>query len=470
MSRRVVIVGGGVSGLTTAHRLTQRDPSLDVIVLEATDRPGGKLRSIQVGDLLLPAGADAFLARKPWAVDLCKELGLGKEMVAPSGSGSFLWTDEGLVRFLPESAFGIPGDVGDVLRWPGLSRRGRARALKDLLAKQRMDPGDETLGSLLRRRLGNEATDRAVGPLLAGLFAGDVDRLSVLATFPELTEWEAWQGSLIRGAQATRRRARQEESGPMFLKPRGGVERLTDALAERLGSRVRTGSTAESIGIHEAGWRVRTDPGHMHAADALVLAVEAHSARHLLDPVAHRAAEELEGIPEVSTAVVLLVYPEGTKDALPDGTGFVVPRDRAPMTASTWLSNKWPSESFGNRAVVRCYVGSAGADDVTEAPDADLIDACCRHLAALLPLPEEPVEAAVVRWPRSMPQYELGHRERVARVRQQLPAGIFVTGQAFDGTGVPDCVRAAGETAEAVAAHLAAGAPIAPDRNEEIVR
>ena len=182
----VVVIGGGVSGLATAYRLTKADPSIDVVVLEANDRPGGKLRSVQVGDLVLPSGADSFLARKPWAVQLCKELGIGDELVAPGATGAHLWTERGLVAMPKQAPFGIPGDIGQVFSWPGLSRAGRRRAALDLLKKKRKDDSDETLGSLLRRRLGDEATDRAVAPLLAGLYAGDIDRLSVRATFPDL--------------------------------------------------------------------------------------------------------------------------------------------------------------------------------------------------------------------------------------------------------------------------------------------
>ena len=466
MSRRVVVVGGGVTGLTTAYRLVQRDPALDVVVLEASDRPGGKLRSILAGDLSLPAGADAFLARKPGAVELCRELGLGRELVAPATSGAFLWTDGGLVPFLPETAFGIPADVGDVLRWPGVSRAGRRRALRDLLIAKRRDRADETLGSLLRRRLGDEATDAAIGPLLAGLHAGDVDRLSARATFPELERWESWQGSLIRGAQAARRQARRGPPGPMFLRPTAGVERLTDALAERLGPRVRLSRPVDAIVGHDGRWSARTSNGAMDDADAVVLAVEARIARRLLEAAAPAVAHELDGILSVSTRVVLLVYGEGTASALPDATGFVAPAGRTPMTACTWLSRKWPDERFGTRAVIRCYVGGAGAEDIVEAPDADLVDACASHLAALVPLPERPAHSVVVRWPNAMPQYELGHVERVQRIRERLPAGIFVVGQSYDGVGVPDCVRAGGETAEAVAMRVSAGTPI---RDEETV-
>ncbi len=169
----------------------------------------------------------------------------------------------------------------------------------------------------------------------------------------------------------------------------------------------------------------------------------------------------------MSTAVALLVYGDGTADALPEASGFVVPSDRAPMTAATFLSRKWPEVAFGTRAVVRCFVGAAGSEDVLEAPDDEIVEAVCRHLAALLPLPERPQAAAVVRWPRSMPQYGVGHLERVAAIAGSLPPGIFVVGNAYGGVGVADTVRGANETAERVRAHLA-GRTTGSERTERV--
>lgn len=453
MSGRVVVVGGGLTGLTVAHRIVELDPAVHVTVLEASERPGGKLAAASVGGLQVPAGADSFVARKPWAVDLCRELGL--DLVAPAASKAWLWTRAGLVPYAEDTAFGIPGDPGSVMRWPGLSRKGRRRALRDLLIKKRKDPADETLGSMLRRRLGDEATDRAIAPLLAGLHAAEVDRLSVRATFPELPAWEAAQGSLIRGAQAARRHARGDDAGPMFLRPRDGAQALPEALAARLGERVRTGAPARTLGASPGGgWLVHADgPTGAVAGDAVVLAVPASRTRALLEPVARAAAEELANLRAVSTAVVVLVYPPGTADALPEGSGFVAPRGETPFTAVTWLSNKWPDPAYGTRAVLRCFVGADGDDDIIDAPDGDIIAACVRHLTAVLPL-REPEHSAVIRWPGSMPQYDLGHLERVQQIRGHLPSGVVVVGQPYDGVGVPDCVRAAGEAAAAVFDHL----------------
>jgi oxygen-dependent protoporphyrinogen oxidase len=451
----VVVVGGGITGLATAYRLATLDPQLDVSLLEVAERTGGKLRNVELADLELPAGADSFLARKPWAVDLCAELGIAGELVPPGASGAHLWTTRGLVPLPKDAPFGIPGDVGTVLGWPGLSGAGRRRALLDLIKRKRRDDSDESLGGLLRRRLGNEATDMAVAPLLAGLHAGDVDRLSVRATFPDLERWERWQGSLIRGAQAANRQARRGNPWPMFLRPKAGVQRLTDALVAQLGPRVRSGTPVQAIERSaEDGWRVLIAGGEAIDADAVVLAVPAPAAAQLLSDVGTPAANALGGIPYTATAVVLMVYGEGTRSELPDGTGFVVPRGRAPMTAATWLSSKWPSEAFGTRAIVRCYVGAAGEEDVVGAPDDDIVDACARHLAALVQLPNRPEHATVVRWPASMPQYEVGHLERVARIRDALPPGIFVAGQAYDGVGIPDCVHSANQAAAAASTYL----------------
>ncbi len=272
LPRRVDVVGGGISGLTTAYRLAAA--GVDVTVHEAADRPGGKLATTQVGDLRLETGADSFVARKPWAVDLCRELGLAGELVTPGAKGAYLWTDRGLVSFPKDAPFGIPGDIGDVFRWPGVSRAGRRRAAMDLLRGKRKDGVEETLGGLLRRRLGDEATDMAVAPLLAGLYAGDVDTLSARATFPELLMWESSQGSLIRGSQAAMRSVRRGTPTPMFVKPKGGVGRLTDALAASLGDRVVTGAPVGSL----------SELGERGSAGAIVLAVPSFEAGRLLGP------------------------------------------------------------------------------------------------------------------------------------------------------------------------------------------
>jgi oxygen-dependent protoporphyrinogen oxidase len=450
---RVAVVGGGIAGLTTAFRLQRA--GVEPLVLERANTYGGILApAVPVGDLALEPGPDSLAARKPWGSALCRDLGL--TLIPPGATGAFLWTESGLVPYLRGAPFGIPGDVGDVLRWPGVSSRGRVRALADLVKRRRRHGAEETLGELLRRRLGDEATDRAIAPLLAGLHAGDVDRLSAPATFPELIAWEASQGSLIRGAQAAQRAASRAEPGPLFLRPRSGMRELVDALAAALGDRLRI--DAEVTGV--ADRTVELADGSSEEADAVVLACGAPASLALLGPGAPAA---LSTIGSVSTGVVFLLYPAGTAGALPDGTGFVVPRGAAPMSAATFVSRKWPDARFGDRAVVRCYVGGAGDEDVLDAPDDDIVDACARHLSAALDLPA-PAATHVHRWWGAMPQYERGHGARVEQIRDELPPGIFLVGSAFDGIGVSDLARAAEETADRVLAYV--GAP-RPGRREE---
>ena len=441
-----------MAGLATAYRLVS-SKDLDVTVLEAGPEPGGKVGSVEVGGVSLDAGPDSLIARKPWGVQLARELGLERELVAPATAVTFVWTDHGLRRF-PSGPFGIPTDLRELWGWDGMSRRGRIVALGDLVRAPRREEGDEPLGALLRRRIGDEATDSLVAPLLGGLFGGDVDRLSAFATFPELVEWERRHRSLIRGARAAARRAVDAAPPPpMFLRPRGGMRRLTDALVASLGGRVRCGTRVDSVEPEGPGYVVRAGEIEL-SADSVVLATPSFDSARLLQRLSPDAAAGLGRIPHVSTGVVLLVYAEGTGDRLPDTSGFVVPNGKLAMTACTLVSRKWPDRAFGDRAVVRCFVGGSGAEDLLDQPDDEIAEGVVRQLAAMLPLPSEPESWRLVRWPRSMPQYEVGHLDRVAVIERALPAGTFLVGPAYRGPGIADCVRGANQVTEAVRSHL----------------
>ena len=346
---------------------------------------------IRVGDLDLEPGPDALTARKPWGADLCRELGL--PLVAPATSGAFLWTETGLILYLRDR-LRDPGRRGRRPALAGLSRGGRFRALGDLVKRGRRDGVEETLGGLLRRRLGDEATDRSIAPLLAGLHAGDVDRLSAAATFPELIEWEQSQGSDPRRAGRGGRRAARMPARCSFARGRGCERSST-----RSSRRSAIGSGPEPRAIRADDRRIELATG-AEPCDAVVLAGGAAAAASVLGD---RAPDDLRAMRAVSTGVVFLVYPSGTAAALPDGSGAVVPRGRAPMTAATFLSRKWPDDRFGDRAVLRCFVGGDGDEDVLDANDADIVEACGRHLAAALDLPGEPEATHVHRWWRGCP-------------------------------------------------------------------
>ena len=397
--------------------------------------------------LRIPAGPDSFVARKPWAVDLCRELGL--DLVAPASSGAWLWTPTGLVRYASDTAFGIPGDPGTVFRWPGLSGRGRRRALRDLLLRTRKDPSDETLGALLRRRLGDEATDRAIAPLLGGLYAGDVDRL-------------VGAGDVPRARRVGARAGVADPRSPSGDAPCPGRRRDADVPAPcrgGVGAARRARRAARRPGRHRGPGHVGAEPSPAAAGGSRATVPAAGRATPWSSPCRRprpgRCSSPSPAPPprssrtsaRVSTGVVALVYPDGTADALPDGTGFVVPRGAAPFTAVTWLSNKWPDRAYGSRAVLRCFVGADGDEDVLDAPDADIVRG----------VRSTPVGAAAAARAASIQGHPVaGRRCRSSswatstastRLRGHLPPGVVVTGPPYDGVGVPDCVRAAGEAA-----------------------
>ena len=322
--RRVAVVGGGVSGLATAYRLTQADPSLEVHVFDAGPHVGGKLRSVAVGDLVLPAGADSFLARKPWALDLCKELGIADELMAPGTSGSYLWTDKGLVNFAKDAPFGIPGDVSDVFRWPGLSKAGRRRAAQDLVRGKRKEEGDETLGVLAASaagRRGHRPRRRALagGTLRGGhrpaLGAGHVPgtgRVGAIAGEP---------GARVAGRHpqrpACRRRPAPCSCGHAAASSASPTpSRSAWAMCACIEARAWPG-WHDSTTATGCGSPTDAEPVQ---ADAVVLAPEAHVAAELLRAIARRAyPRTLGGIPYASTGVVLMVYGEGTARRTPSG-------------------------------------------------------------------------------------------------------------------------------------------------------
>jgi oxygen-dependent protoporphyrinogen oxidase len=461
--RRVVVVGAGVSGLATARALLRASgsdaPPIDVTIFEASGRAGGKLRTIEVGGLPVEAGADSFVVRKPWAVDLCRELGLQDKVVIPAASGAFVWTRGALVPFPDRTAFGIPSDVGDLLRWKGLPRRPKLRALGDLFLPAAKGSDDESLARLLRRRLGRDAGRVLVEPLLAGLHAGDPETLSVAATFPELRKWELEHGSLIRGAKAAIGAAGEERGRkPMFATVWGGLGRLVSRLVEDIGAdRVRLDRPVSAIRASELGFDVES-PDSVERADAVVLTAPAFEAARLLGELNPDAASELAGIRYASTAVVVFVYPPGTAGRLPmDGTGFVVPSGDRTITACTWVSRKWPQDAYGDRAVIRCFVGRAGDERALELNDGALIESSEREVEESTGIGEKAEAARVVRWRRSMPQYEVGHLGRLARVATALERtpGLVLTGAAYGGIGIADCVRQGTEAAHRTRQHLA---------------
>ena len=481
---RVVVVGGGITGLVAAYRLRAArigGVAPEVTLVESSPRVGGKLRTAEVAGCVVECGPDSFVVRKPEAAELCTDLGLAEDLLVPAASGAYVWARERLVEFPPGSAFGIPSSLESIARWPGLSPGGRAVAALDLwrgVPRSAREADDEPAAALVARRLGREAADVLVLPVLAGIHAADPDRMSIAATFPELRTWELGYGSLMRGARSARRSASRAPHAPppLFATLDGGLERLAGALADAIGREaVLTGMAVDRIDRDGDAAYAVVAGGRRLPVDAVVVAAPAAAAAATLAELAPTAAAAARELRTASTATVTLVYPAGTGARLPVATGFLVPRRRdrrdsrtepRVITACTWLSRKWPDDSFGDRAVVRCFVGRDGEQEALALDDAELARAVAADVELATPVGVAPAASLVTRWPDGMPQYDVGHLGRVAGIEDALLAaapGVVVAGAPYRGVGIADCVRQGAEAAEAVVEHLAkTGSPAEP--------
>jgi oxygen-dependent protoporphyrinogen oxidase len=442
----LVVVGGGITGLAAAWEAHQR--GADVVVLEADSRPGGKLRTSDVGGIPVDESADAFLARRPEAVKLCAELGIEDELVAPGSGRAFVWIDEQL-RPLPEAQLlGVPTDL-DALATDGiLSPAGLARARDDLVRPDDRPDGDESVGALIRRRLGDEVLDRLVAPLVGGIWAGDCDRLSLDTATPALADARREGPSLIQAAAALREaasRTNAEHQPPVFLAPRDGMGRLVEALSSGLGDRVRAGQAVTAIEPSGASWRI--DPAAI-TADAVVVALPAWVAAPLIRPHSAAAGTTLAQIDHASVALITLAVPRRAIDHPLDGSGFLVPHSAGrTVTACSWTSSKWPHLG-GDKltALVRASVGWDGADPSVgiDRPDDELVAAVLADLEDLMNLHGPPEDVRISRWVRSFPQPRPGHLARVATLEADLARdapGLFVAGAWARGVGIPACIQ-----------------------------
>ena len=462
--RRVAVLGGGITGLAAAHRLHVLDPDLQVTVLEAGDRAGGAIRTSPLHGQPIDEAADAFLARVPEAVALCHELGLADELTTPAARSAFVAAG-GVLRRLPEGlVLGVPTDL-DALAASGIvSAAGVARAAEDLdRPADGPPPGvDESVGALVRRRLGDEVADRLVAPLLGGVNAGDADRLSLAAGAPQLAAATRGQPSLIAGLRAQRAAATTEPDAPVFHALRGGTGTLVDALVAALpDGTVRTATVATGIDRLDAGYRIhlgRPGPptgrparpaprGHVDV-DAAVVALPAWAGAAVLGTVPDLVdvAAELAALEWASVAMAALVVRRDDVDHPLDGSGALIPAaERRHVTACSFGSTKWAHWGDDDQVVLRASVGHAGDDGAALAvDDATLLARVLADLEALVGLHGPPVATRVSRWPRALPQYRPGHLARARswqrRTWERTPA-LWPTGASYAGLGVPACIR-----------------------------
>lgn len=476
---RVVVVGGGIAGLTAAYRLS-RQAGADVVLLEAGDRLGGKIRTEHVAGFVIEAGPDSLVTFKPQALALAAELGLSERLrpADEASRGTFVLRG-GRLRAVPEGMNGFVPRQAAPVAWSRLfSPWGKLRMAWEYVVPARRDDADESLESFVSRRLGRHFHGRLAEPLAGGIFAAEPSRLSLMATLPHLRAAELRHGGLIRSMLAERRQHRQrpraaEAPSPGVLTPRGGLTELVDAVAAHLGSvEVRLGTRALALGRHGEGYlvSVRGSDGvpSTLTADAVVLATPAGVAAAMVEDLDPVLAAAMRGTSYTSTVTVTLGYRPGPQLPELPGHGYLVPAGEGrPARACTWISAKFPGHAPEGHLLVRVSLGGAGRPPVNHLGDEALVGLARAELADTVGLRSEPVVSRVHRWTGVMPEYTVGHLDRIAAVDRGLARhpGLAVAGSGYHGVSIPDCIASGERAAQVVSSHLAGDpAPLAARR------
>jgi len=451
---RIVVVGGGITGLAAAWEL--RDLEAEVVVLEASDRFGGILRTSDFAGRPLDEAADSLLARVPWGLDLCRELGLGGQLVAPASRNAYVWHDGALRAFPDGHVLGVPTDLDAAVAVGVLDEDEKALAEEDLLGESPPLEADRTIGSVIRERLGDAVADRLVDPLVGGINAGSIDDLSIDAVTPQLAGPARSDRSLLRALRAVRAANPPDPTVPVFQSHPKGLGHVVRVLALKLltaGVELRTGVSLLTIEPAPAGGWLLHSEDEVIPADQVILATPAVSTAgflrsHLADGVS--ALDELE---HASVAMISLALPEEALGRPLDGSGYLIPRtEKTTVTAVSWSSAKWAhlADVGDGTSLVRASVGRAGDDAALHLEDDDLLDRVVEDLRTTMDLRGDPAEARTTRWWSSLPQYRPGHLDRIdaleAEVRTQLP-GVHLAGAAYRGLGVPACIHQGREAA-----------------------
>jgi protoporphyrinogen/coproporphyrinogen III oxidase len=457
-----VIVGGGIAGLAAAYELSQGAASF--VVLERAPRAGGVIVSEEVNGFIVDGGPDSLLIQKPAAIKLCEEIGLGDRLVATKVPRVAYIQRGGRLHPLPAaSVLGIPTRIGPFARTKLFSWSGKLRMAGEIAVPPRRDDADESIGAFIERRFGTEARTYLAEPLLAGIHAGDVDRLSIRSLFPRLVEAEQKHGSLLRAFRQPQAETRPPAAGAApavegaFKSLPGGLGEMIDALVRAIGAaNVRTGVGVCAITGHRP-FSVRTASGETISARAVVLATPAYATSDLLRDRDGELSRLTGEVPYASAGTVALAF---RRDAIAhplNGSGYVVPKvEGSGILAASWLSSKWPHRAPENRVLLRTFVGGARDPEAITRTDSELISRSLTALTPLLGISDAPLFTRVFRFDRGNAQHEVGHLARMAAIERALARhpGLFLTGSGFRGVGIPDCVADARATARQVTAWL----------------
>jgi oxygen-dependent protoporphyrinogen oxidase len=453
----IAIIGGGISGLATAyHLLHNQAMPIDITLLEASNRLGGKIRAGQVAGQAIDLGPEAFVARVPAARALCHDLSLEDQLVAPSTSRSYLWT-RGRLRPFPEGLVsGVPTSPSAIIRSGILSFPGIMRAGLDLLLPRGNLPADPTVAQVIGERFGQEVVDRLVEPLLGGIHAGRAHNLSLASVAPHLALAARQHRSLMLGLRSARPTGK---TAPMLLSIRGGLTQLIERLHAALATAtIRTDTQVLTItALPDGRYSLRCDHGFTIIADGVVLAVPARAAATILYEMAPELSIKLETISSASVVTATLAYHISALPKPLEGSGFLVPHiEGRLLTACTWCTNKWPHLRSAETVILRCSAGRWGDDRALHLADDELVQRLHSELVIAMGLKAAPYESLVTRWQEAIPQYGSGHQDHIASIEslQTNRPGIVLTGAAYHGVGIASCIQDSVRAATQIRAHL----------------
>ncbi len=461
-TKRIAIVGGGMTGLTAAYYLKKEITRLHlpykVKVIEASNRLGGKIKTFHHQGFILESGADSFLERKKPATKLVKELGLTNELVRNATGQAHVLVNNTLFPLPAGSYMGIPIQEDALTNSQIISENGKRRVHKEQRIPKGTATSDQSLGKFLRYRFGDELIENVVEPLLSGIYSSDIDKMSLMASFPAFYELEQKYGSVTQGLRETLP-LEQSSTGKrkgQFLTLQNGLETIINKLYEVLRNEMFMFCTKVEKATKEGLYELKLSDGQTEQADAVIMTTPHSSLPSIFD--AYPLFSTLKQIPMSSVANVVLAF---DKDAFPeglDGTGFVVSRNsNFRMTACTWTHRKWPHTTPEGKALLRTYVGKPSEQEVVNVSDEEMISIVLAELEIAMGITVEPNFAFVTRWKNVMPQYTIGHIERLKKIQcsleEKLP-GLYLAGSSFHGIGIPDCIGQGEEVALKVLAYL----------------
>ncbi|MFB5196166.1 protoporphyrinogen oxidase [Neobacillus sp. KR4-4] len=450
--QKIIIIGGGIAGLTSAFYLQkaiqEENLPIELKLIEASHRLGGKMQTVIRDGFTIERGPDSFLARKLSISRLAKEVGMEDQLVHNSTGKSYVLVNEKLHSMPGGSIMGIPTEVGPFLTTDLFSIPGKLRAAADFILPKSESGKDQSLGEFFRRRLGDEVVENLIEPLLSGIYAGDIDQLSLMSTFPQFYEVEQKYRSLIIGMKKStpsqpKTPVSKEKAKGAFLTFKTGLQSFAEAIEAKIDPKtILKGHRVDKITKHGNKYDVYLNNGETLVADSIIAATPHKITQsmfadyHFFDP--------FKTVPSTSVATVALAFPEEAVKNDIDGTGFVVSRNNDySITACTWTHKKWAHSAPKGKVLLRCYVGRAGEETIVDLSDDRIIKIVLDDLKKIMDITTNPDFSIISRWKNSMPQYTVGHKQRVTDIIEHMNAelpGVFLAGASYGGVGLPDCI------------------------------